>query len=436
VDPDQLVEKLFLRGNVERGVYQRLVAAAYEIAPDSEPRAVKLFRPLAQAILGQHKQLSSRFKIRPTSDDPYKSAGEMFGSLDQQKKAGAKPEIRVYAGDAGHPALSNDENIMLRGVHDLVAHYAGRHKFTARGELGAYNRHLKTLPPKTFPVVFTEVVAQVAYYFCYGHFPNQKATILDDFDHVAVGKLWHTSSLNKFFAFERGALQPIPQFSWVDFTRSNQQLARALSSQPGFDPKEWESYDSSSDQSLTHGRSDSSVHEAITKTPRMYHVTYLHRLESIASSGLVPSDGGSNFSPGYAAHSTGKVFLCDWSAVRTWHGKLGDAVDQFTEPDSAETVADWLPVVLRIETQALDVDDDALGNRDVLGTKNFSHGKRIRARKIKVWNGQEWLLLSTCDLDDLRDSAAAKATEERDDSDDDSTSWWEIDTDIYLPDHR
>ena len=46
----------------------------------------------------------------------------------------------------GHPVYSNDQNVMIRGVHDAIAHLGGDHPFSApEGEYGAYNRHLKTL---------------------------------------------------------------------------------------------------------------------------------------------------------------------------------------------------------------------------------------------------------------------------------------------------
>ncbi len=85
---------------------------------------------------------------------------------------------------------------MIRGVHDAIAHLGGNHPFSARGEYGAYNRHLKTLCNVqdakggrclAAAALFTEIVGQTAFYYVYNAFAPQKAVFLPDFDHYERG---------------------------------------------------------------------------------------------------------------------------------------------------------------------------------------------------------------------------------------------------------
>jgi hypothetical protein len=156
-----------------------------------------------------------------------------------------KPVIPVYAEPpqldgqkgGGHPYFSNDDNVTQRGVHDIIAHYAGQHPFSARGEYGAYNRHLKTLcnPAQVkagqclaAKAMFTEVVAQTSYYYIYGGFSDQKMILMDDFDYANVGLLAPTSPLNAFFMVEGKTMAIRPDFSWDRFATEHSDLAMEL----------------------------------------------------------------------------------------------------------------------------------------------------------------------------------------------------------------
>ena len=58
------------------------------------------------------------------------------------------------------------------------------------GELTAYNVHLKTLSPKAWPALFTEVVGQVCtFYALGGEFGPQKIALLPQFDYEYLGAL-------------------------------------------------------------------------------------------------------------------------------------------------------------------------------------------------------------------------------------------------------
>lgn len=250
-----LSERLALRGSYTQGAFQRLVAARYVLAPKSEPEAIALYRVLGEKISQQGKQLSSRFTATPTLDDPYPSMKALSRDINTQKAAGTKkPNVKVYAAppQGGHPGIPDDTNTLLRWVHDLIAHYAGQHPFSGRGEFGAYNRHLKTLPPKVAPILFTEIVGQTSVYKIYGDYTDQKAVILKDFDPFNVGALLPSSPLNRWFVLEDKLLRPRPDFSWSNFQSSQAALARELTRQPNFNPTAWEGYSADQDPSTRH----------------------------------------------------------------------------------------------------------------------------------------------------------------------------------------
>lgn len=241
-----LDESLSLKGDYKGSIFQRLVAAKYKLAPVKEPTAVAAFQELGRKIGRQQEFLSSKFQMNPSQNDPFHSMKAMTQDIQRQKSTGVrKPVIPVYSAppamdgeeNGGHPVFSNDDNVKQRGVHDVIAHYYGQHPFSARGEYGAYNRHLKTLcnvdQVKTgqclaAKAMFTEVVAQTSYYYIYGTYVDQKAVILDDFDHANVGLLSPTSPLNAFFVVQNKTMSLKPDFSWDDFAVNFADLAMEL----------------------------------------------------------------------------------------------------------------------------------------------------------------------------------------------------------------
>ena len=129
----------------------------------------------------QNDFLRHDYRFIPSVGDHYASLKQLRRSIDAQRQAGKRrADMFVYAeppgpeGDAsqqGHPVFSNDQNVMIRGVHDAIAHLGGNHPFSARGEYGAYNRHLKTLcnvqdarsgKCLAAAALFTEIVGQTS----------------------------------------------------------------------------------------------------------------------------------------------------------------------------------------------------------------------------------------------------------------------------------
>jgi hypothetical protein len=245
-------ETLALAGNYKGGVFQRLVAASYKLAPVSDPSARPAFEELARKMARQNGFLRHDYNFVPSSGDHYSSLKQLRRSIDAQRVSGKRrADMYVYAeppgpeGDAaqqGHPVFANDQNVMIRGVHDAIAHLGGNHPFSARGEYGAYNRHLKTLCNvqdaragrcQAAAALFTEIVGQTSYYYIYGQFAPQKAVILPDFDHFNVGLLAPASRLNAFFVVQNKDLVCRPDFNADAFARVLPALAQELSRQVG-----------------------------------------------------------------------------------------------------------------------------------------------------------------------------------------------------------
>jgi hypothetical protein len=247
-----LPETLALAGNYKGGVFQRLVAASYKLAPISEPGALAAFQELARKMTRQNDFLRHAYNFIPSPDDHYASLKQLRRSIDSQRQAGKKPaDMYVYAkppgpegevSQAGHPVYSNDQNVMIRGVHDAIAHLGGGHPFSARGEYGAYNRHLKTLCNVqdaragrclAAAALFTEIVGQTSYYYVYGQYAPQKAVILRDFDHSNIGLLSPTSRLNGFFSLQNKNLVCRTDFDPDAFAREYPALSQELARQVG-----------------------------------------------------------------------------------------------------------------------------------------------------------------------------------------------------------
>jgi hypothetical protein len=247
-----LDETLALAGTYKGGGVQRLVAASYKLAPVSDPAARPAFEELARKMDRQNDFLRHDYRFVPSSGDHYASLKQLRRSIDAQRQAGKRrADMFVYseppgpegnAAQQGHPVFSNDTNVMIRGVHDAIAHLGGNRPFSARGEYGAYNRHLKTLCNVqdaragrclAAAALFTEIVGQTSYFYVYGLFAPQKAVFLNDFDIYNVGLLAPSSRLNAFFVVQGKDLVCMPDFDADVFAREFPALSEELSRQAG-----------------------------------------------------------------------------------------------------------------------------------------------------------------------------------------------------------
>ena len=169
--------------------YAELVGKAYMAAPEFESRAVPHYQALIPFIEKMFRQIQSRVKIEWVDHHPYESAQDL---KDDVALTGI---LKIATLDSKHDIFSPELNWKFRAIHDYMAHIQAIGSrgtdFSLRGEIAAYNVHLKTIPIKAIPALFTEVIGQVsAYYYLGGQFPGvQKIVLLDGFDYENVGEV-------------------------------------------------------------------------------------------------------------------------------------------------------------------------------------------------------------------------------------------------------
>lgn len=180
VSSNMVMEKLELVGWKE---YTKLVADAYEQAPESDPEAMKSFAAMKGAVNKFFPMLQSKVKVEFVDGDPYSSAEQM---RDEVKKTKV---LKVMKDHSDHPYFSQEENWKFRAVHDWFTHVTAGQPFTHQGELSVYNTHTKMFPAAALPALFTEIIGQVCYVTVHGNFPPQKVCILKGFDYKNVGRV-------------------------------------------------------------------------------------------------------------------------------------------------------------------------------------------------------------------------------------------------------
>jgi len=183
-----LNEKLSLKpGPNGWDLYGELVTRAYEKAPKFDPSAVSSFEAMEPFTNKMFKRIQSKVKIQFVDDDPYSDDEHM---RQEVKKSGI---LKIWKGGTEHPVFDRELNLKLRAVHDWMAHiqpsgFSGT-GFDQKGEIQAYNAHIKTVPPKAVPALFTEVVGQASHFLNRGYFPEQKIAFLEGFDYFNIGKV-------------------------------------------------------------------------------------------------------------------------------------------------------------------------------------------------------------------------------------------------------
>lgn len=196
-------EKLMLKS---WGDYAKLVAAAYEAAPDYDASVVHHWNSLNQSNYTLFKRLLSKVKIIFTTNNEgnignvnilgreYKivyHAGEPYTTQTEMKADFQKTgTLKISIDYSDHPVFSLVDNIVFRTVHDFIVHILGNKQFGSQGEIASYNLHAKLVPKDAIPAIFTEVVGQACVAVTTGSFPQkQKIAILKGFDYINVGKV-------------------------------------------------------------------------------------------------------------------------------------------------------------------------------------------------------------------------------------------------------
>ena len=176
-------------------LYAQLVADAYLAAPKFESRAVSSFEAFIPFIEKMFKRIQSRVNVEFVDYHPYERAQEL------RQDVSATGTMKIATIDAEHEVFDVTTNAKFRAIHDYMSHIQAigsrGTEFTLRGELAAYNIHLKTTPKAAVPALFTEVVGQVCTYNITGKFPEQKICFLDGFDYYNIGDVYGYNIINK-----------------------------------------------------------------------------------------------------------------------------------------------------------------------------------------------------------------------------------------------
>lgn len=163
--------------------YCDLVAKAYDEASENDPEAQASYSALRDAVNKFFKLIQSKVKVEFVDGDPYTSSEQM------QKEVAKTKVMKVMKDFSTHPFFSEEENWRFRAVHDWFTHIISHLPFSRKGELQAYNSHIKMFPPAAWPALFTEIIGQVCYQTSKGSFPTQKVAILKGFDYQNIGKV-------------------------------------------------------------------------------------------------------------------------------------------------------------------------------------------------------------------------------------------------------
>lgn len=158
-----------------------VVGEAYLARPSFEQKYLYSWNALAKHIDTMFGRMQSHVQVIFTAHDPYPDFNAMARDIRKNHR------MLIYTGGDEHPAWDRAANARFRAVHDYTSHLAGDHQFTLRGEMSAYNRHVKIAPPAARLALFTEIVGQTCTYFFTGGFGEQKVCKLWGFDYVNVG---------------------------------------------------------------------------------------------------------------------------------------------------------------------------------------------------------------------------------------------------------
>ena len=176
-------------------LYADLVGSVYLAAPNFESRAVSSYEALTPFVEKMFKQIESRVNVEFVDYHPYETAEDLRQDVQQTGT------MKIATIDSEHKIFDPITNTKFRAIHDYMSHVQAIGSrgtdFTLRGELAAYNVHLKTVPPESIPALFTEVVGQVSAYYKLGRFAEQKICLLDGFDYINVGEVEGYNIINK-----------------------------------------------------------------------------------------------------------------------------------------------------------------------------------------------------------------------------------------------
>ena len=186
--------------------YVKLVSDAYDALPSFEQGAVKHWNALNKSNHTLFKRLLSKADVIFYSNEKSRvgsvnilgrnfkiiymaQSDEYQTQTDMKKSFNETQTLKISIDFSDHPIFSVSDNIVFRTVHDYMTHILGNHPFGTKGEIAAYNRHVKLAPKEAVPALFTEVVGQVCSTVIHNRFPEQKIGVLTGFDYHNLGEV-------------------------------------------------------------------------------------------------------------------------------------------------------------------------------------------------------------------------------------------------------
>lgn len=166
---------------------------------------------------------------------------------------------------------------------------------------------------------------------------------------------------------------------------------------------------------------------AQTKLPQyLYHVSYLHSLNSIQRNGL-RLGSGQTFGGGYGGHSRGRIFLTTSRGVTFWFDRYEMLVSNLTDhPEEG-----WVPVVLRVATAGIPPTQiDTAGTQDASSNAFFIE-QNIPPNMLEAYDGRGWKRLRSVDPDKMLEQVLEAS--EFDMSDEDGEGDWYMAEDFFKP---
>lgn len=146
------------------GIYLR-----YKCQLDSLPEdMVEEFRNATLFVYNRLKRSGVRFEF--TTIDPYKDLDELTNDVCNNG------EMKIYSGDDNSRLLPGALNLYSRAIHDWI-HYFHQLPFGFDGEYQVYEIQKLLYPKHMWPLLYSEIVLQTAFFEVYGYFPEQKIII-------------------------------------------------------------------------------------------------------------------------------------------------------------------------------------------------------------------------------------------------------------------
>lgn len=171
--------------------YQNLVTDRYKRAPAMNVQIHDSYIAFMRECIEQFNWMRMNgVVVEFEDDDPTplteNGAPSFKGFVEKVEQ---EQKLRVYRSEAFHPILDQfftqhlgrweSYNSIFRAVHDFFGHLVSGGKFTWKGEMEAYYSHAEMFSETAIAALFSETVAQNAWYAVYKSYAPQKCVYYD-----------------------------------------------------------------------------------------------------------------------------------------------------------------------------------------------------------------------------------------------------------------